>query len=104
MNETEPALASLDGQIGDLTLPVQGLVLRAAGETDAAGVTRLLPPKAGLPTAYCRLHSPVNRPGFSGDLLFLVTLRRVQCPAWRNIVVQLLLVVCIRLAQAICGD
>ena len=39
-NETEPALANLDGQRGELPLPVQGLILRAAGETDAAGVTR----------------------------------------------------------------
>lgn len=40
INETAPALAALEGQIGDLPLPVQGLLLRAAGETDAAGVTR----------------------------------------------------------------
>ncbi len=40
VNETEPALETLDGQIGELPLPVQGLLLRAAGETDAAGVTR----------------------------------------------------------------
>ena len=40
LNETEPALAELEGQIGALTLPVQGLILRSAGETDAAGVTR----------------------------------------------------------------
>lgn len=39
-NETAPPLATLEGQIGALTLPVQGLLLRAAGETDAAGVTR----------------------------------------------------------------
>ena len=38
--EIEPAPATLDGQIGDLPLPVQGLVLRRAGEADAAGVTR----------------------------------------------------------------
>ena len=34
------APTSLEGHIGELPLPVQGLVLRAAGETDAAGVTR----------------------------------------------------------------
>ncbi|MBM1689673.1 murein hydrolase activator EnvC family protein [Sulfitobacter geojensis] len=39
-NETEPARATLDGKIGDLPLPVQGLVLRRAGEADAAGVKR----------------------------------------------------------------
>ena len=39
-DEVEPAPVSLDGQIGELPLPVQGLVLRGAGETDAAGVTR----------------------------------------------------------------
>jgi len=35
--ETAPALASLDGQMGELPLPVQGLLLRRAGEADAAG-------------------------------------------------------------------
>jgi septal ring factor EnvC (AmiA/AmiB activator) len=39
-NETEPARATLDGQIGELPLPAQGLVLRRAGEADAAGVKR----------------------------------------------------------------
>lgn len=39
-DEVEPAPVSLDGRIGDLPLPVQGLVLRRAGEADAAGVTR----------------------------------------------------------------
>jgi septal ring factor EnvC (AmiA/AmiB activator) len=39
-DEVEPAPATLDGQIGALALPVQGLVLRQAGEADAAGVTR----------------------------------------------------------------
>ena len=38
--ETAPAPASLDGEIGALPLPVQGLILRGAGEADAAGVTR----------------------------------------------------------------
>ena len=38
--EIEPAPATIDGQIGDLPLPVQGLILRRAGEADAAGVTR----------------------------------------------------------------
>ena len=38
--EVGVAPASLEGQIGELPLPVLGLVLRAAGETDAAGVTR----------------------------------------------------------------
>ena len=31
---------TLDGQIGALPLPVQGLILRRAGEADAAGVKR----------------------------------------------------------------
>ena len=39
-DEIEPARVNLDGRIGDLSLPVQGLVLRPAGEADAAGVTR----------------------------------------------------------------
>ena len=39
-NETEPALVTLDGKIGQLPLPAQGLVLRRAGEADAAGVKR----------------------------------------------------------------
>ena len=39
-DEIEPAPATLDGQIGDLPLPVQGLILRRAGEADAAGVIR----------------------------------------------------------------
>ncbi|MEW9918153.1 murein hydrolase activator EnvC [Marimonas sp. MJW-29] len=38
--EIEPAPVRLDGQKGDLPLPVQGLVLRRAGEADAAGVKR----------------------------------------------------------------
>lgn len=39
-DETAPAPAELDGQIGQLPLPAQGLILRRAGEADAAGVTR----------------------------------------------------------------
>jgi murein hydrolase activator len=39
-DEVEPAPVNLDGQVGALPLPVQGLILRRAGETDAAGVTR----------------------------------------------------------------
>ncbi|MGC1496263.1 MAG: peptidoglycan DD-metalloendopeptidase family protein [Sulfitobacter sp.] len=39
-DEVEPAPVSLDGQVGDLILPVQGLLLRRAGEADAAGVKR----------------------------------------------------------------
>ena len=39
-DEIEPAPAALDGEIGALPLPVQGLVLRRAGEADAAGVKR----------------------------------------------------------------
>lgn len=38
--ERAPALARLDGEIGDLPLPVQGLVLRQPGQPDAAGVKR----------------------------------------------------------------
>jgi murein hydrolase activator len=38
--QIEPAPLNFDGQIGDLALPVQGLILRRANETDAAGVTR----------------------------------------------------------------
>ncbi|MFD2739637.1 murein hydrolase activator EnvC family protein [Sulfitobacter aestuarii] len=40
LEESEPAPINIDGQVGELPLPVQGLVLRRAGETDAAGVTR----------------------------------------------------------------
>ena len=39
-DETAPALAALDGQVGELPWPVQGLILRKAGEADAAGVSR----------------------------------------------------------------
>ncbi len=39
-DEVEPALVSLDGTAGELSLPVQGLVLRRANEADAAGVAR----------------------------------------------------------------
>lgn len=39
-DEVEPAPVSLDGQIGDLPMPTQGLILRRAGEADAAGVKR----------------------------------------------------------------
>ncbi len=39
-DEIEPAPVNLEGQVGDIALPVQGLILRRAGETDAAGVTR----------------------------------------------------------------
>ncbi|MDF1727920.1 MAG: peptidase M23 [Sulfitobacter sp.] len=39
-DEIEPAPATLDGQIGALDLPAQGLILRRAGEADAAGVVR----------------------------------------------------------------
>nr|WP_236628002.1 MULTISPECIES: peptidoglycan DD-metalloendopeptidase family protein [unclassified Sulfitobacter] len=38
--EIEPAPVNLDGKVGDLALPVQGLVLRGANEPDAAGVSR----------------------------------------------------------------
>tara|TARA_R110002110_G_scaffold40504_38_gene129574 strand:- start:681 stop:1811 length:1131 start_codon:yes stop_codon:yes gene_type:complete len=40
IGELEPAPVTLDGQIGALPLPVQGLILRRAGEADAAGVKR----------------------------------------------------------------
>ncbi|MGJ8626912.1 MAG: murein hydrolase activator EnvC family protein [Sulfitobacter sp.] len=39
-DEVEPAPINLDGKIGDLALPVQGLILRSAGEADAAGIKR----------------------------------------------------------------
>ncbi len=39
-DEVSPAPENLDGQVGELVLPVQGLILRKAGEADAAGVTR----------------------------------------------------------------
>ena len=39
-DEVEPASTRLDGQIGELPLPAQGLILRSAGEADAAGVVR----------------------------------------------------------------
>ncbi len=39
-DEVAPAPVNLDGQVGDLALPVQGLILRSAGEADAAGVVR----------------------------------------------------------------
>ena len=38
--EVSPAPTALEGDIGNLPLPVRGTVLRAAGEADAAGVTR----------------------------------------------------------------
>ena len=40
VDETGVAPAKLDGEIGALPLPVQGIQVRGAGETDAAGVTR----------------------------------------------------------------
>jgi septal ring factor EnvC (AmiA/AmiB activator) len=39
-DQIEPAPLHIDGQVGELPLPVQGLVLRAANEADAAGVVR----------------------------------------------------------------
>ena len=39
-DQIDPAPVDFDGQIGSLALPVQGVVLRRANETDAAGVTR----------------------------------------------------------------
>lgn len=39
-DETAPALQSLDGQMGALPLPAQGLVIRRSGEADAAGISR----------------------------------------------------------------
>ncbi|NNE53891.1 MAG: peptidoglycan DD-metalloendopeptidase family protein [Sulfitobacter sp.] len=39
-DEIEPIAVNLDGQVGALPLPAQGLILRRAGEADAAGVTR----------------------------------------------------------------
>ena len=39
-DQIDPAPVDFDGQIGSLTLPVQGVILRRANETDAAGVTR----------------------------------------------------------------
>jgi len=39
-NEVAPAPVRLDGEAGNLTLPVQGLVLHDAGDVDAAGVQR----------------------------------------------------------------
>ena len=39
-DQIDPAPVDFDGQIGRLTLPVQGVILRRANETDAAGVTR----------------------------------------------------------------
>jgi septal ring factor EnvC (AmiA/AmiB activator) len=39
-DEVAPAPASFDGEIGELPLPAQGIVLRRAGEADAAGVKR----------------------------------------------------------------
>ena len=39
-DETAPAAASLDVEIGAIPLPVQGLMVRGAGEADAAGVIR----------------------------------------------------------------
>lgn len=38
--EIAPAPVTLDGKIGELPLPVQGLILRRANEADAAGVKR----------------------------------------------------------------
>ncbi len=39
-DEIEPAPVTLEGQIGELRLPAQGLILRRAQEADAAGVKR----------------------------------------------------------------
>ena len=39
-DEVEPAPINLEGRVGELPLPAQGLVLRRAGEEDAAGVAR----------------------------------------------------------------
>ena len=39
-DEMGPAPTNLDGKVGELPLPVQGLILRLAGEADAAGVKR----------------------------------------------------------------
>lgn len=39
-DEMSPAIVSLDGKVGELPLPVQGVVLRRANEADAAGVKR----------------------------------------------------------------
>lgn len=39
-NEVSAAPANLDGKIGEIALPVQGIILRRAGEADAAGITR----------------------------------------------------------------
>lgn len=39
-DQIAPAPLHIDGQVGELPLPVQGLVLRAANEADAAGVVR----------------------------------------------------------------
>lgn len=39
-DETSPAPATFVGEMGNLPLPVQGLVLRSSGEADAAGVAR----------------------------------------------------------------
>lgn len=40
VDETQAAPATLEGDKGDLPLPVQGVILRGAGEADAAGITR----------------------------------------------------------------
>lgn len=39
-DQIDPAPLNFEGQIGALPLPVQGVILRRANETDAAGVTR----------------------------------------------------------------
>tara|TARA_R110002074_G_scaffold10912_14_gene40864 strand:+ start:3952 stop:5082 length:1131 start_codon:yes stop_codon:yes gene_type:complete len=39
-DEMGPAPTNLDGKVGELPLPVQGLILRRAGEADAAGIKR----------------------------------------------------------------
>lgn len=67
-DEVEPAPVTLEGRIGELPLPVQGLVLRRAGEADAAGVTR-----PGLILA-TRAHAIVTSPAaatirYTGPLL-----------------------------------
>ncbi len=50
LNDAGAAFVDLDAQIGDFPLPAQGLLLRAAGEADAAGIARpgiLLATRAG---------------------------------------------------------
>lgn len=67
IGEVDGSLPGIEGRKGKLTLPVQGRILRRAGEADAAGITRpgivmATPPRALVTTpaaATLRYHGPL---------------------------------------------